>query len=110
MTKEPKINPIPGTLGYTEMEFKRMKGSHDPHLTKIAIDLEKKALAKQEGGDHYKDMPIQVVEFCQLNELNYCEANVVKYVCRHKKKNGKEDLLKAKHYIDLLLQLEYDGD
>ena len=65
------------------------------------------ALDVQEGGGHYKDMPIQVVEFCQKNKLNYCESNVIKYVCRHKKKNGLEDLKKAKHYIDLLIELEY---
>jgi len=65
------------------------------------------ALDKQEGGKHYKDMPIQPVEFCQKNELNYCEAAVVKYVCRHKRKNGAEDVRKAIHFLELLLELEY---
>lgn len=104
-----KINPVPGSLGYTEMEMRRMKVSPDPELTRVAIDNEK-ALGTQVGGDHYKNMPIQVVEFCQRNELNYCESNVVKYVCRHRSKNKLQDLLKAKHYIDLLIELEYNGD
>jgi hypothetical protein len=66
-----------------------------------------KASDRQEGGQHYKDFPIQPAEFCQRNRLNWCEANVVKYVCRHASKKGAEDLLKAKHYIDLLLEWEY---
>jgi len=57
----------------------------------------------QIGGDHYKDMAIQPVEFILANHLGYCEGNVVKYVCRWQQKNGKQDLEKARHYIDLLL-------
>ena len=41
------------------------------------------------------------------NPTPYHEANVIKYVCRHKSKNGKQDLLKAKHYIDLLIAAAY---
>lgn len=65
------------------------------------------ALDHQEGGSHYKEFAIQPVEFCQRNAIPYCEANVIKYVCRHRRKNGKADLLKARHYIDLLIELEY---
>lgn len=61
----------------------------------------------QVGGTHYKTFPIQPVEYCQINKLNYCESNVIKYISRHKAKNGIEDLEKAKHYIDLLIELEY---
>lgn len=64
-------------------------------------------LATQEGGDHYKQMKIQPVEFIHANRIPYMEACAIKYVCRHKRKNGAEDLRKARHYIDLLLQLEY---
>lgn len=65
------------------------------------------ALSTQVGGNHYKDMPIQPVEFCQRNGLHYCEAAAVKYICRHKSKNGAEDIRKAIHYLELLLDLEY---
>jgi hypothetical protein len=65
-----------------------------------------KASDTQVGGSHYL-MPIQPVEFIQKNGLGFCEGNVIKYVCRHKKKNGLQDLLKARHYIDLLIELEY---
>ena len=64
-------------------------------------------LDHQEGGDHYKKMPIQPVEFCQRNKLPFCESAVVKYVCRHRDKNGVEDIKKAIHFLELLLQFEY---
>jgi hypothetical protein len=67
------------------------------------------ALDKQEGGDHYKTMKIEPVEFCQRNGLNFCESSAIKYICRHKRKNGVEDIRKAIHFLELLLQLEYDA-
>jgi len=68
----------------------------------------KKALDVQVGGNHYKNMVIQPVEYALKNNLNYCQGNVVKYVSRYKNKDGKKDLLKARHYIDLLIQMEYE--
>jgi hypothetical protein len=60
----------------------------------------------QVGGDHYKDMEIQPAAFCELNKLSLLESNVVKRMCRWKKKgNPLEDLLKAKHEIDLLIEI-----
>ena len=70
----------------------------------------KTALNKQVGGNHYKNMPIQVVEFCQFNNLNTCESNVIKYIVRHRLKGGVEDVNKAIHYAELLKQLEYSAD
>lgn len=67
------------------------------------------ALARQEGGGHYKDFAIQPIEFIHANSIPFLEGNVIKYVVRHKLKNGIEDLKKAKHYIDLLIQLEYES-
>jgi hypothetical protein len=64
------------------------------------------ALDKQVAGDHYKDMPIQPVEYIHANAMGYLEGYVVKYVSRWRKKNGLADLEKAKHYIDLLIELE----
>lgn len=66
-----------------------------------------KASEDQIGGSHYKDMAIQPSEFCQRNQLNWCEANVVKYVARHRNKNGRKDIEKAIHYLNLLLEWEY---
>lgn len=64
------------------------------------------ALEKQVGGDHYK-MPIQHAEFCQRNRLSWCESAAIKYIVRHQRKGGKQDLLKAIHYLEILIQLEY---
>lgn len=64
------------------------------------------ALNKQEGGAHYKEQPIQPVQYIHANGIGYLEGNVIKYVSRWKKKNGIEDLKKAKHYIELLIELE----
>ena len=65
------------------------------------------ALNEQVGGGHYKDMAIQPIEFCQRNRLGYAESLAIKYLCRHGKKNGKQDLEKAIHCINLLIELEY---
>lgn len=70
-----------------------------------------KASDTQIGGGHYKDMPIEPAEFCQRNRIPWCEANAIKYLVRHRDKNGLEDLEKAKHYIDLAIEWEYtDGN
>lgn len=63
----------------------------------------------QVAGTHYKDMKIQPVEFIHANGIGYFEGNVIKYVSRWRTKGGKADLEKAKHYIELLLQLEGDA-
>lgn len=60
----------------------------------------------QVGGNHYKNLKIQPIEYIMANGLNYCEGNVIKYVTRYKQKGGIIDLEKAKHYIDLLIEQE----
>ena len=62
--------------------------------------------ADQIGGTHYK-MSIQPIEFIQKNEIPYCEANVIKYVCRHSKKNGLEDIKKAMQYLKFIAKHQY---
>jgi hypothetical protein len=64
----------------------------------------RESLEKQVGGNHYKDMPIQPVEFIVRNDLGFCEGNAIKYLCRWKLKGGIEDLRKARHYIDMLIE------
>lgn len=68
------------------------------------------ALNKQVAGNHYKDCQIQPVEYIHANGLGYFEGNVVKYVTRWKSKGGVDDLEKAKHYIELLIELECRKD
>jgi len=70
----------------------------------------KSALDIQISGDHYKKFKIQPVTFIQENNLSYMQGNVIKYITRYKDKNGKEDLEKVKHYVDLLIEHEYPED
>lgn len=65
------------------------------------------ALSTQVGGTHYKDLAIQPVEFCQRNHLGFCESAAIKYLVRHGSKGGAEDIKKAIHFLNLLLEIEY---
>lgn len=65
-----------------------------------------RALTRQVGGSHYQDFVIQPVEFCHVNNIPYIEATAIKYLCRWRKKNGIEDLKKAKHFIEMLIEME----
>ena len=62
-----------------------------------------KSYKKQVGGNHYKKYKIQPVEFFIKNNIGFVEANIIKYVLRFKEKGGVQDLEKAKHYIELLI-------
>lgn len=59
---------------------------------------------KQVGGDHYKKVPIQPWDYIISNNLGFLEGNIIKYVTRYQEKNGKQDLLKAKHYLEKLIE------
>lgn len=61
---------------------------------------------KQVGGSHY-ELPIQPIEYIVKNNLSYMEGNVVKYVTRHKEKNGVEDINKAIQYLEMIKELHY---
>ena len=60
---------------------------------------------KQVAGDHYKKLKIQTWDYIWANNLGYMEGNIIKYVTRWKDKGNEKDLLKAKHYLDKLLEL-----
>ena len=66
-----------------------------------------KPLSEQIGGDHYRQGDIQPIEYIHANDMDFFSGNVVKYITRWKYKNGLEDLKKAKHYIELLMEQEY---
>ena len=70
------------------------------------VAFNKRALDVQVAGNHYKELAIQPVEYIHANNIGYFEGNVIKYVSRWRNKNGVKDLEKAKHYIDLLIELE----
>lgn len=64
------------------------------------------ALNKQVAGDHYKQLKIQPIEYIHANNLPFAEGSVIKYVSRWRAKGGIKDLEKAKHFIELLIELE----
>jgi len=67
------------------------------------------AYKKQIGGGHYLKMKIQPSEFINKNNLPFAEGNAIKYICRHQDKGEVNDLEKAKHYIDMIIERDY-GD
>lgn len=60
----------------------------------------------QHGGDHYKKQPIQVWDFITANGIGFLEGNAIKYLSRWRHKGGIEDLKKARHYIDKLIEIQ----
>jgi hypothetical protein len=64
------------------------------------------AFDKQEGGSHYKDMAIQPLEYIHKNGIGFAEGCAIKYLTRWRAKNGVEDLKKAKHFIEMLIEME----
>ena len=67
------------------------------------------AMQIQVGGEHYKSLNIQPLEYALANDLGICEHAVIKYVSRYKNKGGVEDLRKARHYLDILIERECNG-
>ena len=65
------------------------------------------AYNKQIGGSHYRKLKIQPSEFINKNKILFAEGNAIKYICRHTYKGGKQDLEKAKHYIDMIIERDY---
>ena len=63
-------------------------------------------ILSQVGGQHYKRLPIQPVEYIHANGIGYFEGSVIKYVSRWQDKGGLQDLEKAKHFIELLIEFE----
>jgi hypothetical protein len=65
---------------------------------------------KQVGGSHYKKYKIQPSRFINENMILFAEGNAIKYICRHQDKGGKQDLLKAIHYIQMILERDYNNE
>ena len=81
--------------------------SNDVVYEKWENGVKVSALDTQVAGSHYKNYVIQPVEFIVKNDIDFLEGNIIKYVCRHRVKNGIEDLEKAEHYIKLAKELYY---
>lgn len=66
-----------------------------------------KTQSKAVNPPNYTNCAIQPIDYIWANNLNFLEGNIVKYVTRHKAKNGKEDLEKALFYLQMLIDREY---
>ena len=66
-----------------------------------------KSLKKQIGGSHYQSFVIQPAEFINKNRLLFAEGNAIKYICRHNLKGKEEDVRKAIHYLEMILERDY---
>jgi len=73
------------------------------------IKMTNKTFFKQVGGDHYRTMKIQPSKFINENKLPFAEGNAIKYICRHQLKGKKEDILKAIHYLEMVIDRDYNG-
>ena len=70
------------------------------------IQQEVKAADTQIGGDHYTKLAIQPMRYSMENGPDALQHTVIKYVTRFRDKGGIEDLEKAKHCIDMLIEFE----
>ena len=66
------------------------------------------SLEKQIGGKHYKNFRIQPAQFINENKLLFAEGNAIKYKCRHSVKGKEQDIRKAMHYLEMILERDYD--
>ena len=67
-----------------------------------------KTFFKQIGGQHYRSMKIQPSIFINKNKLLFAEGNAIKYICRHSLKGKKKDILKAIHYLEMIIERDYN--
>ena len=65
------------------------------------------AYKKQIGGSYYKDMAIQPADFINKNKLLFAEGNAIKYICRHQSKGKLQDIKKAMHYLEMIIERDY---
>jgi hypothetical protein len=77
------------------------------NLKTLGFEIKESAFKTQVNGNHYTKLAIQPMEYSMKNNLNPLQHTIIKYITRYKDKNGKIDLLKAKHCIDMLVELEY---
>ena len=96
-----------GMMDEAIKETVKNKGFTKTDLKKQAL----KATLKQVGGSHYKDCKIQPIEYIVGNDLTFCEGNAIKYITRHRRKGeGAKDIHKAIHYLEMILETEYNEE
>mgnify|MGYP003650820315 FL=1 len=78
--------------------------THEAFMKRMSKKMDAKS--RQVDGNHYQ-LPIQPIDFIVKNNIPFREANVIKYIVRHQNKNGKKDIEKAMHYLQMILE-DYD--
>jgi len=91
------------------MAAKTWKEISEKANQKIA-ESQKKATTQQVGGNHYKGLKIQPAEYNHKNKIPFMEGSAIKYLTRWRDKGGIEDLKKAKHFIEMLIEFEEESD
>lgn len=84
-----------------------MSGGMEESAWTYGQAVKESALDKQESGDHYKKMKIQPIEYITANAMPYLDGNVIKYISRHRAKGKADDIRKAIHYLQIILESEY---
>lgn len=107
MRKDRKLNEDPAIEQALDSltDYEAPQPTTEQRVTAARFD--QAATERQVGGDHYKSLKIQPIEYIDANNLPYLEGNVVKYVTRHASKNGVQDIDKAIHYLELIKQMRY---
>ena len=77
--------------------------THKDDFKEMAYD----SLEKQVGGKHYRSFKIQPAQFINENGLKFAEGSAIKYICRHSSKGKEEDIKKAMHYLEMILERDY---
>jgi len=95
------VESDPQCLAVWMAEWGPMPAASDPETKAPAP-----ALSIQVGGSHYKDMKIQPFEFIHANAIPWAEGSVIQYLVRWRAKGGIEDVKKARHILDLLIEAE----
>jgi len=98
-----KYNPIELLENGIEQENIKENMTNKEIFKKATYD----SLDKQVGGKHYQNMKIQPAEFINENKLLFAEGNAIKYICRHQSKGKEEDVRKAIHYLEMILERDY---
>ena len=91
------------TYGYMDYDYNVVKAWENIQMKPTLQQYKPKE--KQVAGSHYQ-LPIQPIDYITKNQLGFIEGNVIKYVTRYKNKNGLEDLKKAQHYLEMLIEEE----
>ena len=93
-------------------EFMQMQTDREEAVKEQQLSLDKilDSIPEQVGGNHYGKLKIDPNTYAMENELNFMQGQIIKYVTRYDLKNGLEDLKKAMHNLEILIEMEYGSE